>query len=66
MRDAATILDDGNIQLKVGNDEFGKRPDFLTLKVHYHYIYECKRDHKKEITKINSSNIESKVKIGAS
>ena len=65
--DAATILDDENIQLKVANYEFSEGPDFIALEVHYHH--KCKRKYlnkhrnsKKEIAKINSSNIESKVK----
>ena len=51
IRDPATILDDENIQLKVGNYEFGKR-EYLNKS----------RNRKKEITKRNSSNIENKVK----
>ena len=65
--DAATILDVENIQLKVANYEFSEGSDFIALEVHYHYKYKRKhlnksRDGKKEIVKINSSNIESKVK----
>ena len=70
IRDAATTLDYENIQLKVGNYEFGEGPDYIALEVHYHH--ECKReylinksqDRKKEIAK-RSSNIESKVKLVA-
>ena len=67
IRDAATILDDESIQLKVGNYQFGEGPDFIALKVHYHhkckreYLNKC-RDRNKEIAKRNSSNIESKAK----
>ena len=51
IRDPATILDDENIQLKVGNYEFGKR-EYLNKS----------QNRKKEITKRNSSNIENKAK----
>ena len=54
IRDAVSILDDENIQLKVGSYELGEGPDFIALEVHYHH--ECKgeylnksRDGKKEI-----------------
>ena len=39
--DAATILDDENIQLKVANYKFSEGPDFIALEVHYHH--KCKR-----------------------
>ena len=42
-RDAATILDDENIQLKVGNYEFGEGPDFTALEVQNHH--KCKREY---------------------
>ena len=65
IRDATQILDDKNIQLKVGNYEFDKRPDLKVLEVCYHH--ECKREylnasrnHKKRNWKSNYSNIENK------
>ena len=66
-RDAATILDDEYIQLKVGNYKSGEGPGFIASEVHYHQ--KCKREYltksrdcKKEIAKRNSSNTESKAK----
>ena len=54
IRDAATTLDDENIQLKIESCEFCERPDFIALE--FHYYHECKReylnkslDHVKEI-----------------
>ena len=65
IRDATQILDDKNIQLKVGNYEFDKGPDFKVLEICYHH--ECKRvylnasrNHKKGNWKSNYSNIENK------
>ena len=37
VRDAATFFDDENIQLKVGNYEFGEGPNFIAQEVHYHH-----------------------------
>ena len=59
--DPTTIFDDENSQLKVGNYEFGEGPDFITPlppRMQREYLNKS-RDHKKEITKINFSNIET-------
>ena len=63
IRDAATIHDAKNIQLKVGKYEFGEGLEFVAIEVQYHH--ECKieylnksRERKKEIAK----SIESKAK----
>ena len=65
IRDATEILDDRNIQLKVGNYEFDKGPDFKALEVCYHH--ECKREylnasrnHRKGNWKRNYSSMENK------
>ena len=46
IRDAATILDDENVQLNVSNCEFWEGLNFIVLEVHYNH--KCKRERKKK------------------